>query len=93
MHYKAGIGGVVARLAVLQSEEYLTSAIPREWNEFFAKGVAFLRGPSKISNWPEIDSTLDKELTAFQNGQETAAATTARIAPIVNGLLKEGQTG
>ena len=46
----AGIGGVVHRLAVLQSEEYLTSAIPREWNEFFAKGVALMRGPSKISN-------------------------------------------
>jgi multiple sugar transport system substrate-binding protein len=93
MHYKAGIGGVVARLAVLQSEEYLNSAIPREWNEFFAKGVAFLRGPSKTSNWPDVDSTLDKELTAFQNGQETAAAATARIAPIISGLLKDAQTG
>ena len=93
LHYKMGIGGVVARLAVLQSEEYLTSAIPREWNEFFAKGVAYLRGPSKLSNWPEIDATLDKELTAFQNGQETAAAATARIAPVIGGLLKEGQPG
>ena len=93
MHYKAGIGGVVARTAVLQSEEYLASAIPREWNEFFAKGVAFLRGPSKISNWPEIDAALDKELTAFQNGQEPAAAATARMAPVIAALLKEGQIG
>jgi hypothetical protein len=56
-------------------------------------GGASAGRPSKLSNWPEIDSTLDKELTAFQNGQETAAAATARIAPIVNSLLKEGQPG
>jgi multiple sugar transport system substrate-binding protein len=93
LHYKMGIGGVVARLSVLQSEEYLNSAIPREWNEFFAKGVAFLRGPSKLSNWPDVDAALNKEFAAFENGQDTAAALTARIAPIIGGLLKEGEKG
>ena len=93
MHYKAGIGGVVARLAVLQSEEYLNSAIPKEWNEFFAKGVAFLRGPYKLTNWPDIDAAIEKELMQFQNGQETAAAATSRIAPIIGSLLKDGEKG
>lgn len=91
MHYKAGIGGVVARLSVLKSEEYLNSQVPREWNEFFARGVSDLRAPPKMSNWPEIDEAITMELTAFQNGQETAAAVTARIAPIVNAMVKEGQ--
>jgi len=93
MHYKAGIGGVVARLAVLQSEEYLNSAIPKEWNEFFAKGVAFLRGPYKLTNWPDIDAAIEREFTAFQNGQETAAALTGRIAPIISSLAKDGEKG
>ena len=91
MHYKAGIGGVVARLSVLKSEEYLNSAIPREWNEFFAKGVADLYVPPKLTNWPEIDEAVNMELAQFQNGQETAAQVTSRIAPIVNAMLKEGQ--
>ncbi|MBI3970237.1 MAG: sugar ABC transporter substrate-binding protein [Chloroflexi bacterium] len=87
-HYSLGPGGVVARLSVLQSEEYLTSQIPRQWNEFFAKGVAGLLAPPKHPKWPEIDSTINRELGAFENGQETAAAATARIAPIVQSLLR-----
>lgn len=39
LHYKAGIGGVVARTAVLQSEEYRNSVLPPDWNDFFAKGT------------------------------------------------------
>jgi len=93
LYYKAGVGGVVARLSVLQSEEYLTSVLPREWNEFFARGITDLKSPPKLSNWPEISSTLDQELTAFQNGQETAAAATARIAPKINGMLQESIRG
>ena len=93
VHYKMGIGGVVARLGVLQSEEYLGSAIPREWNEFFAKGTASLRGPSKLSNWPEIDDALTKELTSFQNGREPAVAATGRIAAIIADLLKQAERG
>jgi ABC-type glycerol-3-phosphate transport system substrate-binding protein len=93
LHYKQGIGGVVARLSTLQSEEYLTSAIPRAWNEFFAKGITSLRGPSKLSNWPDVDSTLDRELAGFQNGTETAAGATARIAPVINALIREGEKG
>ena len=88
LHYKLGVGGVVARPAVLQSEEYLTSAIPRDWNEAFARDVTFLKGPPKLSNWPDIDVELEKQLGDFQNGLETAAAATARIAPILNALLK-----
>lgn len=89
MHYKMGIGGVAARLETLKSEEYLNSAIPKEWNEFFAKGVPDLKVPPKLSNWPEIDDTINKELAEFQNGGETAATVTRRIAPIVEALLKE----
>jgi multiple sugar transport system substrate-binding protein len=91
LHYQAGIGGVVARLSVLKSEEYLSSAIPREWNEFFARSVADLKVPPKLNNWPEIDDTLTNELAPFLNGQETATAATARIAPIVNAMLRESQ--
>ncbi|MBI3972166.1 MAG: extracellular solute-binding protein [Chloroflexi bacterium] len=87
LHYKTGIGGVAARLETLKSEEYLSSAIPREWNEFFAKGVPDLKVPPKLSNWPEIDDTINKALGDFQNGKETAAAT-KRIVPVVEALLK-----
>jgi multiple sugar transport system substrate-binding protein len=93
LYFKARVGGVVARLSVLQSEEYLTAVLPREWNEYFARGVAGIKSPPKLSNWPEISGTLDKELAAFQNGQETAAAATARIAPQLNNLLKEAVKG
>jgi len=89
MYYKAGIGGVVARSSVLKSDEYLTSVLPREWNEFFAKGVVDLMVPPKITNWPELDEAVNKELDAFQQGQETAAAATSRMAPVINALLKE----
>jgi hypothetical protein len=82
---------VVSRLSVLQSEEYLTSVLPRQWNEFFAKGMPDVKPPPKISNWSEIDEKMKMELNAFQNGQETAAQATGRIAPIVNAMLKEGQ--
>ncbi|HXI16732.1 MAG TPA: hypothetical protein VNM48_10185, partial [Chloroflexota bacterium] len=88
-YYKAGIGGVVARSSVLKSDEYLTSVLPREWNEFFAKGVVDLMVPPKITNWPELDEAVNKELDAFQQGQETAAAATSRMAPVINALLKE----
>jgi len=93
MHYKAGIGGVVARLAVLQSEEYLGSTLPREWNEFFAKGVADLKIPPKLSNWPEIDDAINRELADFQGGKETATAVTTRLAPVINTMVKEGEKG
>ena len=42
-------------------------------------------------HWPEIDEAINMELGKFQNGQETAAQVTSRIAPVVNAMLKEGQ--
>ena len=51
------------------------------------RGIAILH-----QQW-DISSTLDKELGNFQNGQETAAAATARIAPQLNNLLKEAVKG
>ena len=89
MHYKLNMGGVVARTAVLQSEEYLGSSIPKEWNEFFAKGVADLKVPPKLSNWPEIDAAINEELRGFQNGTETATAATTRMAPMITALLNQ----
>jgi multiple sugar transport system substrate-binding protein len=89
MHYKMGIGGVAARLETLKTEEYLNSAIPREWNEFFARGVPDLKVPPKLTNWPEIDSAINRELSDFQNGKETASAATKRMAPVIESLLKE----
>ncbi|HEV2123552.1 MAG TPA: extracellular solute-binding protein, partial [Chloroflexota bacterium] len=89
MHYSMGIGGVVARSAVLKSEEYLTSSIPREWNEFFAKGVPDLTVPPKLPNWNEILGKVNSELAEFENGRETARAATTRISPILNALLAE----
>ena len=93
LYYKARVGGVVVRLSVLQSEEYLTSVLPQEWNEFFARGVTGLMSPPKLSNWPEISATLDRELGGFLNGEETAAAATARIAPQIDGMLRDAVRG
>jgi multiple sugar transport system substrate-binding protein len=93
LYYRARVGGVVARLSVLQSEEYLTSVLPRDWNEYFAKGVTGLKSPPKLSNWPDISGMLDRELGDFQDGKETAAAATGRIAAQMNGLLQGAVKG
>lgn len=88
LHYQQGIGGVVARHSTLRSEAYLTSAIPRKWNEFFARGQDDLRRWPPTPKWPDVQQVIDEDMGALEAGQATARAVTAAIVPKVNAILR-----
>jgi multiple sugar transport system substrate-binding protein len=88
LHYREGIGGVVARNSTLRSEAYLTSALPRKWNEYFARGQEDLRRWPPTPKWPEVGAVLDEELAALNQGQASARAVAAAAVPRVNAVLR-----
>jgi multiple sugar transport system substrate-binding protein len=88
LHYKQGIGGVVARNSTLRSEEYLTSAIPRKWNEYFARGQEDLRRWPPTPKWPDAQQVIDADLGPLNQGQANARTVTAALVPKVNALLR-----
>lgn len=88
LHYKQGIGGVVARRSTLRSEEYLTSSIPRKWNEYFARGQDDLRRWPPTPKWPDVSRVIDEELAKLNQGQATAREVTAALVPRVNAILR-----
>lgn len=88
LHYKQGIGGVVVRKSTLASEEYLTSQLPRKWNEFFARGQEDLRRWPPTPKWPDAQTLIDQELAQLNQGQANARTVTASLVPKVNALLR-----
>jgi multiple sugar transport system substrate-binding protein len=88
LHYKQGIGGVVARNSTLRSEEYLTSAIPRKWNEYFARGQEDLRRWPPTPKWPDAQQVIEADLAPLNQGQANARTVTAALVPKVNALLR-----
>jgi ABC-type glycerol-3-phosphate transport system substrate-binding protein len=88
LHYREGIGGVVARNSTLRGEAYLTSALPRKWNEYFARGQEDLRRWPPTPKWPEVGAVLDEELASLNQGQASARAVAAAAVPRVNALLR-----
>ncbi len=88
LHYKQGIGGVVVRTSTLTSKEYLTSQLPRKWNEFFARGQEDLRRWPPTPKWPDAQTLIDQELGQLNQGQANARTVTAGLVPKVNALLR-----
>lgn len=88
LHYKQGIGGVVVRKSTLQSEEYLTSAIPRKWNEYFARGQEDLRRWPPTPKWPDAQAAIEGEMGALNQGTVNARAVAGSIVPKVNAIVR-----
>lgn len=88
LHYKQGTGGVVARYSTLRSEEYLTSALPRKWNEYFARGQEDLRRWPPTPMWPEVGTAIDEALGPLNQGQANARAVATTIVTKVNAILR-----
>jgi ABC-type glycerol-3-phosphate transport system substrate-binding protein len=88
LHYKQGIGGVVARSSVLRSEEYRSSAIPPKWNDYFARGQEDLRRWPPAPRWPDAQTAIDGEMGPLNQGTANARAVAAAIVPKVNAILQ-----
>jgi ABC-type glycerol-3-phosphate transport system substrate-binding protein len=88
LHYKLGIGGVVARNSTLRSPEYLNSAFPREWNEYFAKGRSAMRRFPPTPLWDDISRIINAEVAKIRNNQEAPRVVAKSIVEQVNALLQ-----
>jgi multiple sugar transport system substrate-binding protein len=88
LHYKQGIGGVVVRKSTLASEEYLTSQMPRKWNEYFGRGQEDLRRWPPTPKWPDTQTLIDQDLGQLNQGQANARTVTASLVVKVNALLR-----
>jgi maltose-binding protein MalE len=58
--------------------------------EAISQSVAFGRTLPQIEQWPAIADVVNKALVPVWQGQATAAAAYARIAPKINNMLTTG---
>lgn len=88
LHYKLGIGGVVARNSTARSSEYLDSVFPRQWNEYFMKGRSAMRRFPPTPLWDDISRIINTEQAKIRNNQESPRIVAKAIVEQVNALLQ-----